>query len=68
MRSFTIIYARSNVHGTKLGREYFERIAPSELKLFDVDDDEDIKGMGVHITRTEVKSSVTCKTYVKEYR
>ena len=48
-----------NVIGTKFAREYFERISPSKSKSFDPDDNEDIKDMGVHITRTETTSSVT---------
>jgi hypothetical protein len=62
---------RDDVHGTKLGREHFEQIKPpaqTKTKSFDPDDNEDIKGMGVNITRTEVKSSVTGKTYVEEYK
>jgi hypothetical protein len=60
---------RDDVHGTKFGREYFEKIKPpTKTKSFDPDDNEDIRGMGVNITRTEVKSSVTGKNYVKEYK
>jgi hypothetical protein len=61
---------RDAVHGTKVGREYFEQTRPTNAKTksFDPDDNEDIRGMGVNITRTEVKSSVTGKNYVKEYK
>ena len=50
---------RDNVIGTKFTREYFERISSSKSKSFDLDGNEDIKNMDVHITRTETTSSVT---------
>ena len=54
---------RNDVHGTKFGRQYFQQQAESS-KLLDIDDDSDIREMGVQITR----SSVTGKTHVKEYK
>ncbi|HJT49780.1 MAG TPA: hypothetical protein VJ729_16490 [Nitrososphaeraceae archaeon] len=63
---------RDDVRGTKLGREYFEQTKPASSKPLEYDpdpeDDDRLRAMGFQIHRTEVKSSVTGRTYVKEYR